>query len=325
MIETTFVLSGGLGLGAFQAGALAALLRSGRLAPAGIAGSSIGAINAAIVAGNAPEARAERLLAFWQRVATEIAPAPWIDPVGLAGFATLRRARNWANVLAARSSGVRGLFSPRSPLSPSGSEVPSLYDTHDLAATAPDFIDFDLLSRAELRCCINTTDVVTGAAMLFDTAAGAVLTPDHLRASGGLLPNFPPMRIGNRVLGDGGFSANLPLGVFLASDRARPAPALCIALDLFSPAVPPPTSIGETIARGSDLQFVGQTRATVNALRREWALRADGATDLVIAAYHPQETDAEPEKPFDFSRETLARRVAAGEAVAARVLAVVDG
>ncbi len=214
------ILAGGLALGAYQAGALERLLEDERLSLEAVAGSSIGAIQAAILAGNPPARRAERLRQFWQSVGNDLPTSAWVDPLGLTARGPMRHGLNWASVAAARLSGARGLFRARGPAPVRA--VPSLYD-HGLAAeTLARLLDFDRLNGGEVRCCIATTDLETAETVWFDTAAGDRLRAAHLLASGSLLPNFPPVRIDGRLLADGGFSANAPLEPFLSSDTAAP-------------------------------------------------------------------------------------------------------
>ena len=109
--ECILVLQGGGALGAYQAGVYEALQGHGET-PAWLAGISIGAINAALIAGNAPEHRVERLREFWNQV-TEPVGAP---ALALAGFG--RSAQNRSSAWLAALFGAPGFFAPRLPPAP---------------------------------------------------------------------------------------------------------------------------------------------------------------------------------------------------------------
>ncbi len=79
-----------MALGAYQAGALAVLVGEGGVTPSAVAGTSIGATNAAILVGNPAETRVERLLAFWDELATDGSSMSWFDPFELTATAPMR-------------------------------------------------------------------------------------------------------------------------------------------------------------------------------------------------------------------------------------------
>lgn len=317
------ILSGGLGLGAYQLGAYEALAE--RLDIAAVAGSSIGAFNGAIIAGNPPERRLERLRAFWAANVTELVPGmlPPLMPVG----GPFRHLQNWANTLAARLGGARALFHPRPGLG-LGDEVPSFYDSARASAALTGLVDFDRLNAGGTRFCVAATDIETGALVTFDTAAGDRIGIDHLLASGGLLPSFAPVRIDGRLLGDGGFAANAPLEPFLASDRQGALPPLAVLIDLFAPDGPVPRRIETAAERATDLKWATQTLLRLQGLVRERALEArwrdDPGTTLLHLSYRPRSEEAGSEKPYDFSAASLRDRAAAGHADAQAALARLD-
>ena len=325
-LPATLILAGGLGLAAYQAGVFSALARSERLELEAVGGSSMGAINAAIIAGSPPERRLEQLDAFWRSVETEIAPSPLFDPLGMTSSGPLRRALNWTNVMGSHLVGARGVF--RSALSGLyAADTPALYDTRALLERFAERIDFDRLNNGPLRYVLAATDVESGETHVFDTARSDRITPQHLLASGGLLPAFPAVRIGDRLLADGGFSANAPLEPFLSSERSSPCSPVCIVADLFSPDGPAPRTLGAAIHRASDLKFACQTRLRLEGLVRERALEArltagDEAvgTDLLYLSYQAVRDETGAEKPYDFSRATLADRRREGAADMAAAL-----
>jgi NTE family protein len=327
-MPTTLILAGGLGLGAYQAGVFRTLERSARLKLEAVGGASIGAINAAIIAGNPPERRLEQVEGFWRSVETEVAPSPAFDPFSLADSGLLRRWRNWTNVVGSHLVGAQGLFRPAlSGLL--GGDTPALYDTRALLQSFAARIDFDRLNAGPLRYLLTATDVGTGETVVFDTARGDRIGPEHLLASGGLMPSFPAVCIGGRILADGGFSANAPLEPFLSSQRLRPSPPLCIVADLFSPDGPAPVTLEEASHRANDLKYACQTRLRLDGLVRERALEArlaggdtGAGTDLLYLSYRAGPDEAGAEKPYDLSRATLADRGRAGAADAQAALAV---
>jgi NTE family protein len=321
---TGLVLAGGLGLGAYQAGAFAVLEESGRLDLQAVVGSSMGAINGAVIAGSEPKRRVEQLLAFWRSLETDFAPLAWLDPFGAQSFSPVRHARNWLNVLGAHALGVRGVFEPRLPAAAAFGR-PSLYDTRPLLGRFTRYIDFDRLNAGPLRYALATTDVQTGETVVCDTAAGDRIGPEHLLASGGLLPSFQPVEIEGRLLADGGLSANAPLEPLLASGLTRPSPPLCIVLDLFAPDGSRPRTLEQSGARANDLKFATQTVVRLEGLRRERALEAEltptrAGTDLFYLSYRAGHEEAGQEKTYDFSPATLARRMCEGAADAQAAL-----
>jgi NTE family protein len=306
--KVSLVLSGGVALGAYQAGAYAALHAHPDLHPARIAGSSIGAVNAAIIAGNPPHKRVAQLEAFWREARLEVLPlvpdlvaAPW------------RHAYSWLSVLQTRLFGRSGQFQPRLP-ELLFSSVPSVYEFTPLRRSLEKYIDFKHLNSGDLRLSVMTTDIETGDEVVFDTHRGATIEPEHLLASCGFVPDFPPVEIGGRLLGDGGLLANAPVECVLRDEESK-AEILCLVVDLFSPAGARPETLEQAAARRWDLIFGNQTRRALAALAREYRFRP-GRPDvkLVHLAYRAPAHEAGPEKPFDYSRQALSERWAAGAA-----------
>ncbi|KAI5913055.1 patatin-like phospholipase family protein [Azoarcus sp. PA01] len=321
-IPVSLILSGGLALGAYQAGVLEAFDESGLVETVAVAGSSIGALNGALFVGNPADRRTAQLRAFWARITSNVLPGKWLQPGGLADPRLFRHARNWINTLGAHVAGVPNLFRLRTFLDAGPSEVPSFYDSSRTRVTLAEMVDFDRLNDGPVRYCAVATDVETSAAVPFDTAHGARITIDHLLASSSLLPSFPPVRIGTRLLADGGLCANAPLEPFLASDRVGKLPSLCILIDLFSPEAKPPRTLEAAMERGTDIKFAAQTRLRLEAIERERRLEAafepteadERGTDLIHLCYRPLPHDAGSEKQYDFSSETLADRWQYGRA-----------
>lgn len=315
--HVSLVLAGGVALGAYQAGALATLLDAGGPVPDTVAGVSIGAVNAVLFAGNPPERRVAALSAFWDAAAIAPFGFGWPRPAG--ETETWRHAVNWAHVLGTRLFGRSGLFRPRLP-SLRDEPAASLYDLGPLRRRLAEHVDFDRLNGGPLRVVVGVTDLETGRPVAFDTGAGTAISPDHVLASCGFIPDFPPVEIDSRLYGDGCLSANAPIGAAMAAapdDRD----ALCLLIDLFAPEGPRPRGIEAAASRRWDLVFGNQTRSTVEAVLRERELRRRSAgpdaaavrgLTLVHLCHEPAAYEAGPERPFDFSRASLEDRRAAG-------------
>ncbi len=336
---TALVLSGGVALGPYHAGAYAVLHEAGGLGVDWLAGSSIGAVTAAIIAGIPPERRIPRLRRFWDAVAADPLPlAPfWLGQPGL--DAPWRRAEGWASALQARVFGRPGLFRTRLATEADG-PTPGLYDLAPLRNLLKEAIDFGLLNGGgPPRVSVATTDVATGERVVFDTRRGdAPVGPEHLLASCALLPDFAPVEIGGRLLGDGGLSTNAPLDLVL-DEPARPEDLVCFVLDLFAREGGRPRSLADAAARALDLLFSGQSDLLLEGRQREHRLRAmigqlsaqlplglreDPQVAAVLAegctraptvfhlAYRAPAGEAGVQKTFDFSRTALAGRWEAG-------------
>jgi NTE family protein len=325
------VLAGGVALGAYQAGGYAAYAAAGRR-PAWLAASSIGAVNAVLIAGGPLDAACERLDAFWTRAAVDAWP-------GQRSHGLFRHAANWTNTLTARLLGSPSLFRLRTPLDPVRSEVPGLYDPSPLVAQLDDLVDWERVNGGEVRVTIGATDAETGEAVRFDTALGHRIGADHLLASGALLPDFAPVRIGERLLADGGLSANAPFEAVLHDEATAGADLTLFVLDLFARDGAPPLTLEGGDERRWDLLFGNQSWRRIEALAREETLRAalarlaaelpeERRADSVIAtllrearrrsvdlrylSYRGPPDEAASQKMFDFSRASLADRREAG-------------
>jgi NTE family protein len=327
------VMSGGIGLGAWEAGAYAALAEEGPL-PDRLVGVSAGAVVAAIIAGNPPERRVEVLRRFWESVARDPAPLvrPFLGPPPSEG--AWRRAHNASAALQTLLLGRTGLFRPRYAPGPESAAGPGLHDLAPLGERLPDLVDFDLLnSPAAPRLAVCATEVESGARVVFDTARGARIGREHILASCALLPVFAPVEVEGRLLGDGGLSGNLPVDLAVEG----PGEVTCLATDLFARQGERPGGLSRAAARAGDLVFGSQTHALLEALRREHRLRrllsratagapadeevaqalAEGPRTVALAllGYRAAEAEAGVLKPFDFSPVTLAERWDAGAAV----------
>jgi NTE family protein len=183
------VLQGGGALGAYQAGVYEALAGAG-IYPDWVAGISIGAINCAIIAQNAPEARIKKLRGFWECITAN----PWRNSFERTNGPTGDAARAWLNQLHAGLAviaGTAGFFAPRYPppwLYPSGTvDATSFYDTRQLKDTLERFVDFDRLNAGAIRLSVGTVNVRSGNFIYFDTQTHTI-GPQHIMASGALPP-----------------------------------------------------------------------------------------------------------------------------------------
>lgn len=257
------VLSGGNALGAYQAGAYEALHEQG-IEPTRVAGASIGAINGAIIAGNAPDDRVPRLRQFW-RLAEQFGKS---DPLSKTpprpAALTQKRAAATQTIM----SGRPGLFSPRIPgLLSTFPWVPndvSAFDTAPLLRTLHKLVDFTILNTGDMRLTVTTTNIETGEEFSFDTAVSPI-TAEHLKASAAFLVAFPPVEIGNHMLIDPGLSANLPLRAVLSEPPETDA--LCLAVDLFPMCGARPRSLGDALLRAQDVLFAAQSRHAIIELQ----------------------------------------------------------
>ncbi|MES2019259.1 MAG: patatin-like phospholipase family protein [Pseudomonadota bacterium] len=259
-LRIVLVLQGGGALGAYQAGVYQAL-HEHDLVPDWIVGTSIGAINAALIAGNEEANRMERIKAFWDRVSHP-------DTVDLNLVSDqLRRSSIWFSTLDTVMRGARGFFSPRLFSGFAlGMQVPpeqaSYYDTSELAATLYELVDFDYLNApGGVRLTVNAVNVRTGELAHFDSLTGA-LSAEHVRASGSLPPAFPPVRIGSELYWDGGLYSNTPLESVLA--ELPSGDTLCFMVDLWSAVGPEPATMDEVSTRQKDVTFASRSQRHID-------------------------------------------------------------
>ncbi len=297
--QAALVLAGGIGLGAYQAGAYEALHREGRLSLKWLAGSSVGAVNAALIAGNRAGDRIDTLRRFWSEgdLWSRLSPAgEWSGE--------LRHLQNWFSAVRTRLFGAPGHFRPRLSLNPV-KRFESLYDLTPMRTRLEKLVDFGRLNDGSMRVSIAATDIETGELVVFDTGAGAHIDVDHLLASCGYLPEFAPMEIDGRLLGDGGLYANAPVEIVV--DEWTQGPIL--VLDLFARDGSRPTSLEAALERRNDLIFGNQTVRFLNAY---CGAERPGVAPILYFSYRASGNEAGPEKTFDMSRATITDRWRAG-------------
>ena len=343
-IRQVLVLQGGGALGSYQGGVYEALNAAG-LTPQWVVGTSIGAINGAIIAGNPPERRLERLHEFWQLVGRDdpfarCAANPftaWLAP-------WLSTGELWQTI----SQGIPGFFEPRR-----GSTLDlgrtvqtqdaSFYDTAPLRATLERLVDFDYLNAGHVRCSVCAVAVGSGEPVTFDNHKRR-LTPEHIMASGALPPGFPPVMIDGKAYWDGGVYSNSPIDVVL--DDLERSDTLCFMVDLWDATEAEPHSISAAMARLKDIQYASRTYEHLEAHRAMQNMRR--AIQILTSRLPPKDRDdpalkslsrlgctstinivhlvmkALPtddyNKDIDFDRVHLARRWQAGVSDARRAL-----
>jgi NTE family protein len=266
--RTVLVLQGGGALGAYQAGVYEGMAERG-FAPNWVTGVSIGAVNAALIAGNAAEVRLERLREFWDRVSSGIPliPPAYLDP--------LRVAFNRVSAMATATFGVPGFFVPRVPppyLAADGTPgALSVYDTAPLQDTLEELVDFDLINRKAVRLSVGAANVHTGNSVYFDNQRQTI-GPEHIMASGALPPGFPPVVIDGNYYWDGGIVSNSPLWYVL--DDSPGISALIAQVDLFSAKGPLPQNLDEVLERSKDIQYSSKTRFNTSRVEELESMRA---------------------------------------------------
>jgi NTE family protein len=255
------VLQGGGALGAYQAGVYQALHEAG-LEPDWVAGVSIGGINSAIIAGNPPERRVERLREFWETIT---ARRIWAytpdgdDP---------RKARNTWSSMMTMLFGQPGFFTPHlNPwLSLRGSKTAtSFYDNSPLRETLLRLVNFELLNSRETRYACGAVNVLNGNFAYFDSTMTEII-PEHIMASGALPPALPMINIGTDYYWDGGLVSNTPLQHVL--ENASSKNLLVFQVDLFSARGNLPRDMYDVLAREKDIQYSSRTRLVTDYFQK---------------------------------------------------------
>ncbi len=268
------VLQGGGALGAYQAGVYAALSEVRQPPPHWVAGVSIGAINAALIAGNAPGKRVERLHEFWNLVSS--APAQQL-PHWLGD----RSRRNQWSAAMASLVGIPGFFEPRHDVSLwLGAAAPllSYYDTSALKSTLERLVDFDLINRCETRFSVGAVNVRSGNSVYFDNTVQKI-GPEHVMASGALPPGFAPIHIDGEDYWDGGIVSNTPLQ-YVLDVQPRNEPLVVLQVDLFSARGALPTTLAEVADRQKDITYSSRTRLNTDVMAANLNLQ-QAISDLI--------------------------------------------
>ena len=262
--QIVLVLQGGGALGAYQVGVYQAMHEAG-IEPDWVIGTSIGAINAALIAGNAPEDRLEKLSAFWESVEWR---SPWSFATGVHAPLAAPLVNPLANAQMV-TYGVAGFFQPR-PASwfglqtPLGVEHAAYYDTSPLQATLDSLVDFDRIRQNATRLTVGAVNARTGAMRYFDSR-DEELNALHVMASGALPPAFGAIRIDGQPYWDGGIYSNTPIEAVL-DDKPRLSSTI-FSVHLWNPSGSEPESIWQVMGRQKEIQYA--SRASSHIMRQQ--------------------------------------------------------
>lgn len=330
------VLQGGGALGAYQAGVFQALHECG-IEPDWIIGTSIGAINASLIAGNAPNDRLPALEAFWQRMAQQQYPLGIAAPFWQVWS-------YWQTLL----GGIPGFFAPNTSAQLGshvhlGADNAGYYSTEPLRRTLEDFVDFDRINNGPLRLTVGAAVVRTSQMRYFDTS-NTRIDARHIMASGALPPAFPAVRIDGELYWDGGILSNTPAEVIF-DDYPR-YDSLVFAVHLWNPIGPEPATMWEVAHRQKDIQYSSRVanhiarQAQAHRLRhvieelaellpadvvsnpRTQELVAHGCPTRmhIVRLMAPRLDHDNQTKDVDFSADSIGRRWSAGYANAMRAI-----
>jgi NTE family protein len=326
------MLQGGGALGAYHIGAYQALAEAD-LHPDWVAGISIGAINAAIIAGNEPADRLGRLTALWDAIS-------WPDVAVPASLPFLRTLHNIASNAEALMCGQPNFFTPR-PVNPylltqATPQDLSFYDTTPLLLTLQRFADFALINHRGTRLSLGATNLATGVLEFFDNHRQTI-GPEHVLAAGSFPPGFPATAVDGKLYWDGGCVSNTPLEAIIddsgIDDSGHPR-MIVFLIDLWDAAGPLPKSMNDVLWRAKQIQYASRTAHSADAVATKVNLRhalrlmktaaapALGAVpddpvpqarrlDIVHIIYRPT-VDQIPNSDAEFSRASIAERRAAG-------------
>ncbi len=340
--EAILVLQGGGALGAYQAGVFESLSKV-YCEPTWVAGISIGAINAALIAGNPAARRVGRLREFWDLVSSAL-QSPLMDA---STTASAREALNESHASQVMMFGVPGFFKPRfppAPFQPPGTlEAISYYDTSPLAATLEQLVDFDRINSGAVRLSVGAVNVRSGNFEYFDSAKQTI-DVRHIMASGALPPGFAPVEIDGEHYWDGGLVSNTPLQYVL--DQPGQRRRVVFQVDLFAARGPLPKTLGEVSEREKDIRFSSRTRLnTTNEMDRQVIsqaaqrliaklppelrddpdvqalsrVRCESAVDVVHLIYRSKHYESQS-KDYEFSRLSMQEHWDAGRADMAHTL-----
>jgi NTE family protein len=293
--QVALLLQGGGALGSYQGGVYQALSEA-NLHPDWVAGISIGAFNSAIIAGNPPEARVERLREFWETVCTAPLGIPYFRFFDLHDdfiHQAVNQARAWNVVW----FGAPKFFVPRSLPSvffPGHAHKASFYDTTPIRATLAKVVDFDLLNAAAMRFSVGAVDVCSGNFTYFDTTTHRIGV-EHVIASGSLPPALPATEVDGRYYWDGGLVSNTPLQWVLDSLPRRDT--LAFQVDLWPARGELPKDLIDVEVRHKEIVYSSRTRAATDQYKTIQKLRS--AMAKLLAKLPPDLRDSEEAKVLE--------------------------
>jgi NTE family protein len=338
--RVALVLQGGGALGSYQAGVFEEIADTA-YQPDWVAGISIGAINAAIIAGNPPQERVAQLRRFWETVTAPPRWAGWTDLV----FGAVPELRRQAGAANAVLFGQSGFFAPQPPDAWLRDPPPtSFYDTTALKGTLESLIDFDRINHRDgIRLSVGAVNVETGNFAYFDSAE-TPLRAEHVMASGALPTGFPAVEIDGEHFWDGGLVSNTPLQYVIAKLPRRSR--LIFQVDVFPARGRLPRTLLEAAEREKDIRYSSRTRAGSDVMRTVHDLRHNidallaklpealretpearflrdfgckSTMDVAQLIYRPEDEQGQA-KDYEFSRGTMVERWARGRADARETL-----
>ncbi|MCE4535760.1 patatin-like phospholipase family protein [Pelomonas sp. P7] len=263
--QVVLVLQGGGALGAYQVGVYEALHDAG-IEPDWVIGTSIGAINAALIAGNPPERRMDRLNAFWRHVEQPVTTAGPLDWLGMG---------NWVANMTTVMRGIPAFFEPsmaalRGMRANLGVESAAYYSTEPLRGTLAELVDFESLQDGPTRLTVGAVNACSGAMRYFDSQYEP-LCVEHVMASGALPPAFPAVRIEGEPYWDGGLYSNTPIEAVLDDRRRRDS--LIFAVNVWHQTAPEPESIWQVLGRQKDIQYASRADSHIARQKQIHRLR----------------------------------------------------
>ncbi|MFP3557359.1 patatin-like phospholipase family protein [Paraburkholderia sp. SIMBA_049] len=263
--QVVLVLQGGGALGAYQVGVYEALHKAG-VEPDWVIGTSIGAINAALISGNRPEDRLDRLNEFWRRVEQRWPLTGFFDWMGLGNLLP-----NMNTV----TRGIPGFFTPNASAiggskAEVGVEAASYYSTAPLRETMGELVDFEYLSECRTRLTVGAVNACSGHMRYFDNR-NEELKVDHVMASGALPPAFAAVRVDGEPYWDGGLYSNTPIEAVL-DDKPR-RDSLIFAVNVWHQAAPEPASIWQVMSRQKDIQYASRADSHIARQKQIHRLR----------------------------------------------------
>jgi NTE family protein len=287
--QITLVLQGGGALGAYQAGVYQAM-HEARIEPDWIIGTSIGAINASLIAGNSPDRRLEALTAFWRKVRRSASGADWTR-----AFTWFAHPPEWADNLSTFASGIPGFFEPNYANFFGGlqAKVPvrqaGLYSTDPLRQTLLGLVDFSLIEQKLPRLTVGAARVGTATMCYFDSR-DMPLSLEHILASGALPPAFPPVLIDGHYYWDGGILSNTPIEAIF-DERERKS-GVVFVVHVWNTQGAPPVTLWEVLNRQKDIQYSSRAASHIARQQQIHKLRH---IIRELATYLPEEKRQEPE------------------------------
>ncbi len=337
--QVVLIMQGGGALGAFQAGVYEAMHEAG-MEPDWVVGTSIGAINAALIVGNEPSERLVRLREFWALVSSATTSAALWNVPG---------SGNLVQNLGAVANGVPGFFTPNyrallgGQASP-GAAAASYYQVKPLRQTLDRLVDFGYLADGKIRLTLGAVNVRSGRMRYFDSRVDAIHL-DHVMASGALPPAFPAVNIDGEWYWDGGVYSNTPIEVVMDDSPRRNS--LIFATRLWQQEGDAPQSISQVMSRYKDIQYASRVdshtarQQQIHHLRhvvrqlgsllpasqiekpavRDLLALGCGTVMHVISLQAPAREDDDHLKDLDFTPTGIAARWDAGRDFARRQIA----